>query len=106
MTKLEDEILKDELRDELLEVFGKRKQGQIPYGYDSKNGELVENLHEKDIIAKMWLWRERDSLSYQDIADKLNSALEPSKKNTKWHGSVVSAVLLREEILDTFGGHK
>lgn len=89
--------------DEILQAFGKRGQGQIPYGYDSRNGALIENLHEKDIIAKMWLWRE-EGLSYDNIANKLNEALEPSKKNTQWHGSVVSAVLLREKMIDAFGG--
>lgn len=90
---------------EILGAFGKRGQGQIPYGYDSKDGALVENRHEKEIIAKIWLWRE-EGMSYDNIAEKLNEALEPSKKNTRWHGSVVSQVLLREQLLDAFGGKK
>lgn len=68
----------------------------IPYGHDLTAGRLVENPHEQKVIAFMQLWREKDNLSYDSIAIKLNSLNEPTKRDKIWTGGVINKILQRE----------
>lgn len=67
----------------------------IPYGYNLVTGELVENVSEMAVIAKMRLWRE-EGQSYDTISDRFNSMNIPSKRDRVWHGAMVNKILKRE----------
>lgn len=68
----------------------------IPYGYTLASGELVEDEHEQEMIKLMQLWRERDKLSYDKLAVKMNSLNEVTKRDSIWLGATVRKILLRE----------
>ena len=68
----------------------------VPFGYDLLAGKLIENPHEQKVIAFMQLWREEDNLSYDQIAIKLNSINEPTKRDKIWIGATINKILQRE----------
>jgi IS30 family transposase len=58
-------------------------QGQIPFGYDCKNGKLVKNEEEQEIIRIIKQLRS-NGLSLREIARELNKRLVPRKNNGIW----------------------
>ena len=74
------------------------KMMRVPYGFNLEGNELTEDEHEQEMIALMLLWRERDNLSYDNIAIQMNSLNEPTKRGHIWGGAVVNKILKREGV--------
>ena len=73
------------------------KTMRVPYGFDLVGNELVENEHELEMIHLMLSWRERGNLSYADIAIKMDSLNEPTKRGESiWSGAVINKILKRQ----------
>lgn len=66
--------------------------GPVPLGYDVKDGSLIENEGEMDIVRKVRVLRQK-GLSYQQIADRLNGAGVPTKQGKTWYKSTVRYLL-------------
>ena len=72
--------------------------GLIPYGYNRRDGQLIENQEEMRVIRRMKRWR-KEGLSYRKIADRLNErGTKPRRKGSKWYGSSVRLILKRRSI--------
>jgi IS30 family transposase len=69
-------------------------QGQIPFGFDYKNGKLEKNQEEQKVIRLIKQLRS-NGLSFRGIAKELNKRLIPTKKDGIWQGSTVSTILSR-----------
>jgi len=69
-------------------------QGQIPFGYDCKNGKLEKNKEEQKVIRIIKQLRS-SGLSFRGIANELNKRLVPTKKNGIWQANTVSTILSR-----------
>jgi IS30 family transposase len=69
-------------------------QGQIPFGFDYKNGKLEKNKEEQEVIRIIKQLRS-SGLSLREIARELNKRLIPTKKNGIWQGATVSTILSR-----------
>lgn len=63
--------------------------GRAPFGFDKKGGKLVRNGKEQAIIQKILVMRDRDRMTFDEIASILNSELIPSKNNGIWYQDVV-----------------
>lgn len=70
---------------------GKQYTGAI-FGFDKKDGELVENIEEMTWINRIFGLRE-GGLSLQGIADKLNEAKVKPKNNGKFYPSTIKYIL-------------
>ncbi len=71
-----------------------RYQGQIPFGFDYKNGKLEKNQEEQKVIRIIKQMR-LSGLSFRGIAKELNKRLVPTKKNGIWQAGTVSTILSR-----------
>ncbi len=71
-------------------------KGQIPYGYDYKNGKLVKNKEEQEVIRKIKQMR-ATGLSLREIARELNKKLIPTKNNGIWQANTIRKILQREK---------
>ena len=71
-----------------------RTQGQIPFGYNYRNGRLEKNQEEQEVIRIIKQLRS-SRLSLRGIARELNKRLVPTKNNGIWHANTVSKILLR-----------
>jgi len=60
-----------------------RYQGQIPFGYNYKNGKLEKNKEEQEVIRIIKQLRS-GGLSLRGIARELNKRLVPTKNNGIW----------------------
>ena len=69
-------------------------QGQIPFGFDYKNGKLEKNKEEQEVIRNIKQLR-ASGLSLREIARELNKKLIPTKKNGIWQAATVSQILSR-----------
>jgi DNA invertase Pin-like site-specific DNA recombinase len=69
-------------------------QGQIPFGFDYKNGKLEKNKEEQEVIRIIKQLRS-SGLSFRGIARELNKRLVPTKKNGIWQAATVSNILTR-----------
>jgi IS30 family transposase len=69
-------------------------QGQIPFGFDYKNGKLEKNKEEQKVIRIIKQLRS-NGLSFRGIARELNKRLVPTKKNGIWQAGTVSTILSR-----------
>jgi IS30 family transposase len=69
-------------------------QGQIPFGYDYKNGKLQKNQEEQEVIRIIKQLRS-GGLSLRGIAKELNKRLVPTKNNGIWQAATVSKILSR-----------
>ena len=85
----------------------KRDTGQvynhIPYGFEGKDGRLMENEIEQGVIRQMRKMRS-EGKTFQQIADYLNETGVPSKGfgkkkpvKGKWHPKTVRTILGRSE---------
>jgi DNA invertase Pin-like site-specific DNA recombinase len=69
-------------------------QGQIPFGYNYRNGKLEKNKKEQEVIRIIKQLRS-NGLSLRGIARELNKRLVPTKKNRIWQATKVSTILSR-----------
>ena len=69
-------------------------QGQIPFGFDYKNGKLEKNKKEQEVIRIIKQLR-ASGLSLRGIARELNKRLVPTKNNGIWRANTVSNLLSR-----------
>ena len=67
---------------------------QSPFGYDRKNGKLVENPDEIRTIGKVKKWW-AEGTSNDDIAERLNFAGVRAKRGGLWYGPSVNDLLYR-----------
>ncbi|MFA5974687.1 MAG: recombinase family protein [Elusimicrobiota bacterium] len=65
--------------------------GGIPFGYTTKNGELVVSENQANIVKRIFRLRMGRN-SFQKIADTLNSENVQTQKHRKWFGSTVRAI--------------
>jgi len=72
-----------------------RYQGQIPFGYNYKEGKLEKNKEEQEVIRIIKQLR-ASGLSFRGIARELNKRLVPTKKNGIWQACTVSTILSRD----------
>ena len=73
---------------------GRKRTGQLPFGFDYLNYQLVENAAEQAAIRMMR--RDRaGGLSLREIAGNLNQMLVPTKHNGVWQANTVRQVLAR-----------
>ena len=68
--------------------------GQIPFGYNYKNGRLEKSEEEQEVIGTIKQLRS-NGLSLRGIARELNHRLIPTKNNGIWHANTVSKILER-----------
>ena len=71
-----------------------RYQGQIPFGYNYRDGKLEKNKEEQEVIRNIKQLR-ASGLSLREIARELNRRLVPTKKNGIWQAGTVSTILSR-----------
>ena len=71
-----------------------RYQGQIPFGYNYRNGKLQKNKEEQEVITIIKQLRS-SGLSLRGIARELNKRLVPTKNNGIWQAATVSNILSR-----------
>lgn len=67
-----------------------------PFGWDWKDGQLVENAKEQTILTEIQRLRAEGKGS-KSIAAELNRRSIPSKIGTRWHPSSVRNVVRRME---------
>ncbi|MFC1713667.1 recombinase family protein [Candidatus Poribacteria bacterium] len=71
----------------------RRKFSPLPLGYEAgEDGRLIENENELAVVKKIKVLRKRGA-SYQKIADRLNDAGIPTKKNGQWYKATVRNVV-------------
>ena len=75
-----------------------KKKGlrHVPFGYDSKDGKLVPNRQEQQVIRTARQLRAA-GLTLRDIAAHLNRKLIPTKRGGVWASSMVHYLLRQEE---------
>lgn len=68
---------------------GGKTGGYVPYGWDYKNGVLVENEHEQEVL---WLIREWRNVGdgVREITRRLNAFKIPAKRRARWQPQQVS----------------
>lgn len=71
---------------------GEKTGGHIPFGYNVLDASLVENAQEQETIARMKRLR-KQGLSFQRVADTLNSEGVPTKRECAWTAMQVSRVV-------------
>ena len=78
------------------EDLPRKRKGQVPFGWEYLNHNLVKNPDEQQIIRIM---RQYASLgkSFRGIARELNRKLIPTKNNGIWQGNTVKKILERTE---------
>lgn len=64
----------------------------IPYGYDYKDGKLVINRKEAEIVKNIYRWY-ISGKSIKEIAELLNSAKIPTKRGGFWAKKTISSIL-------------
>jgi IS30 family transposase len=69
-------------------------QGQIPFGFDCRNGKLEKNKEQQEVIRIIKQMRS-SGLSLRGIARELNKRLVPTKNNGIWQAATVSKILSR-----------
>lgn len=70
------------------------RTGQVPYGYDFRDGKLVENEFEQRVIGSIWLYHNK-GVSIRGIASILNAEAVPAKRGGIWWRRMVHEVLSR-----------
>lgn len=71
---------------------GLKLVGAVPYGFDSRDGDLTPNPEEMKTLGDVIKLR-RSGRSYQKISDYLNRKEVPSKNGGKWHSKTVMGVI-------------
>ena len=70
--------------------------GNVPYGYDKRDGRLVENASELEVIGFLQRLRSR-GLSLREIVRELDDRGIRSKNRAKWHPKVINDILRSAE---------
>ena len=73
---------------------GHKRPGQIPFGFDYIDYQLVKNRAEQDIIRMIREYR-AGGLSLRQIANQLNQRLIPTKNSGIWQANTVKKILSR-----------
>ena len=73
---------------------GHKRPGQIPFGFDYSDYQLVKNRAEQEIIRMIRQYR-ASGLSLRQIAGQLNQHLIPTKKGGIWQANTVRKILAR-----------
>jgi len=76
---------------------GNKRKGQIPFGYDYKDGKFIKNQKEQEAIRLIKQLR-ANGLSLRGIAKELNKNLIPTKNNGIWQANTIRKILQREKI--------
>lgn len=71
---------------------GEKTGGHIPYGYDAREGVLVENQQEMEVISRIKQLR-ASGLSFQRVADTLNADGILTKKGCAWKAMQITRLL-------------
>lgn len=67
--------------------------GQV-YGYDSKDGQLLVNQKEAEIVRKIFYLRRYQKMTASGIADYLNShGVAAKRKGARWHATTINKIL-------------
>ena len=66
--------------------------GEIPFGFDAVDGKLVPDQEEQDILTRIRQLR-ADGLSFQKVADSLNSTGVSAKKGGLWDRARVFKIM-------------
>ncbi len=69
-----------------------RYKGQLPFGYNYREGKLEKNQEEQKVIRIIKQLRS-NGLSLGGIARELNKRLVPTKNNGIWQAATVSQIL-------------
>ena len=69
-------------------------KGQIPFGYNYKNGKLEKNEEGQEVIRVIKQLKS-SGFSIRGIAGELNKRLIPTKNNGIWHANTVRKILAR-----------
>ena len=71
-----------------------RHPGQIPFGWDWKDGKLVKNQKEQKTIR--WIQQmQKTGKSLRGIAKVLNESNVPTKNGGVWQANTVGLIVLR-----------
>ncbi len=73
---------------------GRKRTGQLPFGFDYLDHQLMKNGAEQAAIRMMRQYR-AGGLSLREIAGNLTLKLIPTKKNGIWQANTVRATLTR-----------
>lgn len=73
---------------------GRKRTGQLPFGFDHLDHQLVKNGAEQAAIRMMRQYRS-GGLSLREIAGNLNLKLIPTKQNGIWQANTVRQILAR-----------
>ena len=70
-------------------------KGQIPFGFNVRNGHLIKNIREQNIIREIKQMH-ITGFSLREIANELNKRRIPTKNNGIWQANTIRKILLRE----------
>ena len=70
---------------------GLKLVGAVPYGLDSRDGDLSPNPEEMGMVREVLRMRAKQ-VSYRGIADRLNRKGVPSKNGGKWYPKTVMGI--------------
>lgn len=100
-SELERALIAERTADALRELRNQgRVYGPIPFGYRSHQDRLVEEPGEQEVIRRIRRLRAR-GLSYQKVAQALNTRKIPAKRGGRWHSTAVRSVILTSKRLAT-----
>lgn len=71
-----------------------KRKGQIPFGYDYKDGKFIKNEREQEAI-RLIKQLKANGLSLRGIARELNKNLIPTKNNGIWQANTIRNILNR-----------
>jgi DNA invertase Pin-like site-specific DNA recombinase len=72
--------------------LGGYADGPPPYGWRADSGDLVPIPEEQAVVTRILNLREREGLSYREIAALLNGETVPAKRGGRWHPATVSRI--------------
>jgi len=78
--------------------IGQRYTNQVPYGFESIEGRLVEVQQEAAIVAEIQAARDSGS-TLQSIADSLNGRGIPTKTGKQWQPATIHLLLKRSTLV-------
>lgn len=68
------------------------KYARVPYGFKEKEGMLIQDTSEQQVINKIFRMR-KEKHTYHQIADDLNDLNISSKNGKKWHKSMILYII-------------
>jgi len=67
--------------------------GQVPYGYDNQDGDLLINSQEAAVVKRIFMYRNDFSFTLREIANTLNKQGAPTRRGGKWYPQTISYIL-------------